>query len=259
MNPTDTAVQRLLQAHRTHQPQPAPPLADASAAYAAQEQVARALGGLSDDTPQHWKSGGASRSATLTHAPLPPARVCPSPAHTTTGPFKTLGIEAEVALRLRASVDAEHAATLDHTSACALIDAMAVSVELVASRWAEGPQAPALAQLADLLSHGGLVLGTWVPYDPAHDWATQVCRVRIGTQPERTFQGSHSLADPAYVLPAWLRHATRHGAVLAAGSVVTTGSWCGLLPTQPGDDITVTFDGIGQAQLRLQPPAGTAP
>lgn len=251
MNPTDTAVQRLLQAHRTHQPQPAPPLADAATAYAAQEQVARELGWWGNDTPQHWKSGGASRSATLTHAPLPPAGVHASPARVAPGHFKTLGIEAEVALRLREPVTAEQAATLDHDSARALIDAMTVSVELVASRWTEGPQAPALAQLADLLSHGGLVLGTWVPYDPAHDWTAQRCRVRIGTQPERTFQGSHTLADPAYVLPAWLRQATRHGAVLAAGSVVTTGSWCGLLPAQPGDDITVAFDGIGQASLRF--------
>ena len=75
--------------------------------------------------------------------------------------------------------------------------------------------------------------------------------MRIGTPQELVFQGSHSLADPAFVLPAWLRHATRDGAVLAAGSVVTTGSWCGLLPAQRGDDITVAFDGIGQARLRL--------
>lgn len=250
MNPTDTAVERLLQAHRTHQPQPAPSLADATAAYAAQEQMARELGWWGNDTPRYWKSGGASRSATLTHAPLPPAGVCLSPARTAARPFQLLGFEAEVALRLREPVTAEQAAALDHDNARALIDAMTVSVELVASRWAEGPQAPALAQLADQLSHGALVLGTWVLYDPAHDWTAQLCRVRIGMQAERTFQGSHTLADPAYVLPAWLRHATRHGAVLAAGSVVTTGSWCGLLTTQPGDDISVAFDGIGQAQLR---------
>ena len=251
MNPTDTAVQRLLHAHRTGEPQPAPLLDSPAAGYAAQAQVAQALGWFGNATPQHWKSGGASRSAVLTHAPLPPAGVRTSPAGATAWPFAPLGLEAEVALRLREPVNAERAAALDHHSACALVEAMAVSVEIVASRWTEGPQAPALAQLADLLSHGGLVLGTWTAYDPAHDWATQVCRVRIGTQPERIFQGSHSLADPAYVLPAWLRHATQHGATVAAGSVVTTGSWCGLLPAQPGDDITVAFDGIGEVRLRL--------
>ena len=248
---SEIAALRLTQAHREHRAQPAAPLADADAAYAAQGQVARALGWFGSATPLYWKSGGASREATLTHAPLPPAGVWASPAHATAWPFTPLGIEAEVALRLREPVDATRAAALDLNSARALIDAMAVSIEIVASRWNEGPQAPALAQLADLLSYGGLVLGAWAGFDATRDWAGQVCRVRIGRPQELVFQGSHSLADPAFVLPAWLRHATRDGAVLAAGSVVTTGSWCGLLPAQRGDDITVAFDGIGQARLRL--------
>ncbi len=242
---------RLTQAHREHRTQPAAPLADAAAAYAAQVQVARALGWFGSATPLHWKSGGASREAAITHAPLPPAGVRASPAHPSAWPFTPLGIEAEVALRLREPVDAARAAVLDLDSARALIDAATVSIEIVASRWNEGPRAPALAQLADLLSHGGLVLGAWVAFDPTREWAAQVCRVRTGSQRELVFQGSHSMADPAFVLPDWLRHATRDGAVLAAGSVVTTGSWCGLLPAQGGDDITVAFDGIGQAQLRL--------
>ena len=251
MTDTEIASLRLTQAHREHRLQPAPPLADAAAAYAAQAQVARELGWFGGATPRHWKSGGASREAVITHAPLPPAGVRASPVHAGPWPFTPLGIEAEVALRLREPVDAARAAALDLAGARALIDAMAVSIEIVASRWEEGPQAPTLAQLADLLSHGGMVLGPWVAFDATRDWAAQVCRVRLGLRRELVLQGSHSLADPAFVLPAWLRHATRDGAVLAAGSVVTTGSWCGLLPAQIGDDITVAFDGIGQAQLRL--------
>lgn len=249
MTPTDIAVQRLLQAHRTHQTQPAPPLTDTPAAYGVQERVARELGWFGADTPRHWKSGGASRTAALVHAPLPPVGVVPGPARLPEGSFKPLGIEAEVALRLCEPVDHQRAAMLDHHSARALIDTMAVSIEWVASRWTEGTMAPALAQLADSLSHGGLVLGSWVAFDPTFDWTTQVCRVRIGMQPERAFQGRHSLGDPAYVLPAWLRHATRHGATQDAGGVVTTGSWCGLVTAQPGEDVTVTFDGIGQVRL----------
>jgi len=42
--------------------------------------------------------------------------------------------------------------------------------------------------------------------------------------------GTHSLRDPAWVLPQWLRHATRHGATLPAGTVVTTGTWAGVVP-----------------------------
>jgi 2-keto-4-pentenoate hydratase len=247
----DLAVLRLTQARCAHRAQPAPPLADAAAAYAAQAQSARELGWFGDGAPRYWKSGGASRAAVITHAPLPPDGVWASPAHATPWPFTPLGIEAEVALRLREPVDAVRAASLDPAGARDLIDAMAVSIEIVASRWVEGTQAPALAQLADLLSHGALVLGAWVDFDAARDWSTQVCRVHIGPQQELVFRGTHPMADPAFVLPAWLRHATRDGTVLAAGSVVTTGSWCGLLPAQVGEDIAVAFDGIGQALLRL--------
>jgi len=122
---------------------------------------------------------------------------------------------------------------------------------VVDSRWAEGLQAPALAKLADLQSHGALVLGEWQPFDPTRDWTAQVCTVRIGRQPPREFCGTHSMADPAFVLLAWLRHATRDGAVVPAGTVLTTGTWCGMLPAQAGDEVEVRFEAIGHAVVRL--------
>lgn len=251
MTDIDDAATRLLQARGDGRPRPAPALADADAAYAVQDRVARALGWHADGPARHWKSGGPSRTAVQTHAPLPPAGVWDSPARAGAWPFTLRGIEAEVALRLREPVDAARAAGLDLAAARALVDAMAVSIEVVDSRWAEGLQAPALAKLADLQSHGALVLGAWVPFDAARDWAAQVCRVRIGAQAEQVFRGTHSMADPAFVLPAWLRHVTRHGAVLPAGAVITTGTWCGLPMAQAGDRVEVVFDGIGEASVQF--------
>ena len=246
-----TAAARLLQARREGIPQPAPALTDAAQAYAVQDRVAAALGWFADGPPRHWKSGGPSRQAVLTHAALPPAGIWPSPAQAGDWPFHGRGIEAEVALRLGEPVDAQRAAALDLAGARALVEAMCVSIEIVDTRWAEGLQAPALAKLADLQAHGALVLGDWVPFDAARDWPAQPCQVTIGTQPVREFIGSHAMADPAFVLPAWLRHATRQGAVLPAGTVVTTGTWCGLLPAQAGDRVTVRFPGIGLASVQL--------
>jgi 2-keto-4-pentenoate hydratase len=59
------------------------------------------------------------------------------------------------------------------------------------------------------------------------------------------------MADPVWVLPAWLRHATRDGATVPAGTVVTTGTWCGLLPAMQGDLVRARFDGIGEASVQL--------
>lgn len=250
----DALIQALLQARRTG------PLADDTAAahiidnaeqaYAVQAGVARALGFFDAAAPMHWKSGGPDRGAVLTHAPLPPAGVWQSPCQAGSWPFRLRGIEAEVALRLGQPVDAALAAALDAESAARLIDAQAVSIEIVDSRWQRQLDAPALLKLADLQSHGALVLGPWTPY-AARDWAAQVCRVQITAQDELVVTGTHPLGDPAWLLPAWLRHATRDGAVVPAGAVVTTGSWIGIVHAQPGDAVTVEFEGLGHATLQF--------
>lgn len=219
-------------------------------AYAVQDGVAAALGWFDGGAPRFWKSGGASRDAVLTHAPLPPSGVRSSPASFGDWPLHTRAIEAEIALRLAVGVDAARAAQLQPAQVHELIDAMAVSIEVVDSRWREGGQAPALLRLADLQSHGALALGPWLPY-ARRDWAAQRCEVRIGAQPPLLRTGSHGLGDPAWLLPQWLRHATRHGDGVPAGTVVTTGTWVGLLAAQAGDAVSVEFAGIGAASLRL--------
>ena len=250
MDAIATAVQALVRARQTGKGAPAEQLADAAAAYAVQEGVAQALAWFGDAVPRHWKSGGPSRDAVLTHAPLPPAGVWASPADAREWPFQFRGIEAEIALRLGRDVDATLAATLDVAAAMALVDAMCVSIEIVDSRWAEGRDAPALAKLADLQSHGALVLSDLQPF-AARNWAAQRCLVTIGTQPTIEHCGSHALRDPAFVLPAWLRHATRHGRIVPAGTVVTTGTWCGLPLAAAGDRVIAVFPGIGQASVQL--------
>ncbi len=252
--PSLQAVADALLKARSHPAQLADAAAAASAltsadeAYAVQQAVARTLGWFSAQPAGHWKSGGPSRDAVLTHAPLPPAGIWPSPA-ATRWPFTMRGIEAEIALRLAAPVDAARAASLTPENARALVDAMTVSIEIVDSRWSQGMQAPALAKLADLQSHGALVLGPWVPYDASRNWATQSCRVQIGDAAAQAFAGTHSLGDPAWLLPTWLRHATRDGSTVPAGTVVTTGTWCGVLQAQAGDTVVATFDGVGEARV----------
>ena len=63
----------------------------------------------------------------------------------------------------------------------------------------------------------------------------------IGDAPAQTYRGTHSLGDPAFVLPGWLR----------AGSVVTTGTWCGLPLAAAGDRVTAEFAGIGRVSVQL--------
>jgi 2-keto-4-pentenoate hydratase len=248
----DETIHGLIDARRTGilAPSASSRLADVQAAYAAQDAVASAFGWFGGLPARHWKSGGPSRNAVLTHAPLPPAGVWTSPAVADDWPFHLRGIEAEIALRLRCEVTPELADSLDGAAAAELIDAMCVSIEIVDSRWAEGFDSPVFAKLADQQSHGALVLGDWMPFQ-GRDWAAQQCRVQVGGQTVFECQGTHSLADPAFVLPAWLRHATRHGHSVPAGAVVTTGTWVGILMANRGDLVTATFPGVGSASVQL--------
>ena len=204
----------------------------------------------SDLFPRHWKSGGPSRETALTHAPLPPQHVRASPADARGTHFNVRLIEAEVALRLGTEVTAADAAAINPDAADRLLDGMCVSIEIVDSRWQQAREAAALLKLADMQSHGALALGAWKPYE-RRDWAAQACSVTVGDAEPRTFKGSLSLQDPAWLLPAWLRHATRNGGTVPAGTVVTTGTWCGMLPARAGDRVRAVFDGIGEAEVQL--------
>jgi 2-keto-4-pentenoate hydratase len=249
---TDATARSLVEARRSLVPGSASGVcpANATAAYAAQAAVAQTFGWFSNGPPRYWKSGGASRAAVMTHAALPPDGVWSSPADASAWPLRQRGIEAEIALRLGQGVAPDHAAALDLAQATALVDAMCVSIEIVDSRWQEGLDAPELAKLADLQSHGALVLGEWQPFAP-RDWSAQTCRVQIGAHPLIERCASHAMGDPAYVLLAWLRHATRNGDTVAAGTVVTTGTWVGILDAEPGEWVRAEFPGIGAASVLL--------
>jgi 2-keto-4-pentenoate hydratase len=249
----DQVAQAILTARRECRPVDAlscaGKLRNANDAYAVQDAVAHALE-PAGEFPRHWKSGGPGREQPLTHAALPAAGVWPGPAVARNWPFNVRLIEAEIALRLGRAVEPSLAAALTTDSARSLVDAMAVSIEIVDSRWRQAMEAPALLKLADLQSHGALVLGEWRDFAPP-DWAMQECDVEIGSAPPVRRRGTHSLGDPAWVLAQWLRHATRNGQAVPAGTVVTTGTWCGVLQASAGDLVTVRFAGVGDASVQL--------
>src|SRR5690606_39143113 len=130
-----------------------------AAAYAVQDRVAQTLGWFDTAVPTYWKSGGPAKDKPAVHAPLPSQAVFASPADASQVLLFSPAVEAEVALRLAHDVTADAVSTLDRSDVEPLIDAMAVSIEIVDNRWVEGFDAPALLRLADMQAHGALVLG----------------------------------------------------------------------------------------------------
>lgn len=228
-------------------------LPDDAAACAALGGLARQLDWLSDGRPQYWKCGGASREVPLGQSPLAPQGVREVRGLRHGGDFGDLrlfGAEAEIALRLGRDVTPEDAAALRAGQAEHLIDAMCVAIEWISSRWQRGMQADARLRLADAQSHGALALGPWQAWKPGHDWTRQPCELVTGDAPPKSGQGGHGLNDPAWLLAGWLQAATRDGATVPAGSVVTTGAWRVALDLAPGTLATARFEGLGELSAR---------
>ena len=217
------------------------------AAYAVQERTLDALGPATA-----WKVGAASPGSEPGCAPLPAAGVVTTTAPVLQEPWWQLrGIEVELAVRL--GQDLHPADADDPARVSAAIEAAFPAVEVVETRLADWRNSDPLDQLADLQSHGALVVGApvvWSPHAPIDLRSLRATLVFDG-QPVADARGSHPVGD---VLPllAWLaRHASRRGRPLRAGDIVTTGSCTGLLFAWQGARVQAALEGIGGVELQF--------
>ena len=220
------------------------PVADAHQAYAVQNELIAKLGPVAG-----WKVGAASDQAEPNCAPLP-ASVVVAQGTALAVPARSMrGIELEVAVRLGTDL-LPGDALLPPEAIARAIDAVLPAIEIVDTRLAEGRGAPVPAKLADLQSHGALVLGAPVKVDPRSiDLRTLHTRVWFDGQPAADTTGGHPAPD-ILRLVAWLaRHAQARGLPLRAGQVITTGSCTGLVMAPAGARIEGEVAGLGRVSL----------
>lgn len=206
--------------------------ADLEEVYRVQDLVLRALGG--EARPGAWKAIPPRPGTPPAASPVPQHDVVTSPARVPArGAF--LGVEAEIAFRLGADLEAEEAL---------------VAIESCATRLAGWEGAPLLWKIADFQSNAALVAGSGTRAWRAIDFSAQRFELIVNGKPAKEGRGGHPAGDPSTLLP-WMRAhcATRGG--LRPGELVTTGSWVGIVAARPGDDIVARFPGIGEARLRL--------
>lgn len=254
----DAIAQTLLTARRDQTPADATPfggqLHTAAEAFAVQEIVLASLAPQQASMSRHWKSGGPSRTGEILTTALLDAGIWKSPAQAGAHPFNLRLIEIEIAFKTKHAVTPAQALNMTQEQGHALIEAFTITIEVVDSRWQQGNDTAALLKLADMQSHGVLVVGQWQVYgeqEARRDWSKQRCTVKIGAQAPLEFVGTHSMQDPRWVIPYWVQHATAGGQTLPAGAVVTTGSWSGVPAAQAGDLVVAQFDGIGSASVQL--------
>jgi len=222
---------------------PAPALPDLATAYAIQDRVAAALGGIAG-----WKGGPVDPAATRASA-IVAGGVVRSPARYDGKDFRIIGIEGEIAFVLARSFAAGAA-----PSDAEVLDAVAgahVAIEVCDTRIENWRDADALWKLADFQANRGLVLG-----DAAGDWRTR----DFAAQPAAiTADGAEiggrtgfgPTGEPRAVLCAVVRHLCAVRGGVSAGAAITTGSWTGLELVQPGAKVVCRFAGIGSAEVRF--------
>jgi len=221
----------------------APPQVDD--AYAAQDAVARRVGAIGG-----WKVGAKTPIAEPTCAPLFGSLIRPSPASWPAAEFHMIGIEAEVAFRLARDV-APGFGPLGAEEVYAHVASAHPAIEVVDTRLADWRHADPLTLLADNQMNGRFVYG-----DPVADWrsidlANIAVRLSIDGKVTVDSVGGNTGGDPLRLLVWLVNHCRERRAGLAAGAIVTTGSFTGMTFVEPGARADAYFPQLGRASVEF--------
>lgn len=214
-------------------------------AYRVQEGVLASLG---TRRPAAWKVSPPRAGADPVASPVPSGGVVASPAALPVEGRRILGIEAEVAFRFSAAPPPD-AQTVEGLAA--VVGEAVVLLELCATRLADFEGADALWRLADFQSHEAFVTGTGTRDWRTIDWTRQRARLFVNDVLAVDVTASHPSGDPSVLLPWAARHCASRGMALAAGDIVTLGTWTGLTRVAEGDRVAARFDGIGEATATI--------
>ena len=242
------AAQRLLDARKQHAGVPFRDIlpADRAGAFAIQDATLATLGPIGG-----WKVGAKGIAAEPSCAPLPAAGIVPMGAQLQGPQWQLRGVELEVAFRLGRDLDPQGRMLARDEIAAAIAEVLPV-IEVVETRLADFRQSEPLAQLADLQSHGALVLGAPAEVAPASvDLRQLEAYLAFDGQPVASTFGANPAAD-VWRLLAWLAlHCSERGLPLRAGQVVTTGSFTGMLFAPEDALVLGELKGIGRVELRF--------
>ena len=221
--------------------------ADAAAAYALQDALLERIGPIGG-----WKVGAKTETAEPTCAPLPASGILPTGSNLQLIPSSLRGIEVEVALRVRRDIDGSPQA-IDALTLDDMFDAVFPAIEVVETRLADFIDADPFSKLADLSSHGALVVGPAAGVRPGDVQLPQLRAIQ-------TFDGQ-SVADTIGGNPAvdllrltrWLaNHCVQRGSPLRKGQIVTTGSCTGMLFAQSQQKVEGEIVSIGKVALSIE-------
>lgn len=243
-------AQLIVTAQRTVTPladiEPALVPGDAAAAYATQQQILR-LHGVSAGG---WKIGSKSHTGPIQGSVLPSDCLHLSATQLERNRFALVGLELEIAFRLNRDFVPQD---VDYSEEQVLagIGEMGATIELVSSRYAQWPKVEPLAQLADLLNHGALVVGEFIPYRADFDFMTPAMTFTLDGQNIAPSVTGNPAGDPRRLLTWLVNHHTRQGQTLPKALVITAGSYTGLHLAEGSGQVLGQIEGLPAVSMTL--------
>jgi 2-keto-4-pentenoate hydratase len=194
-----------------------------------------------------WKVGAASAHAEPICAPLPKAYIHASGAILA---GKLRGVEVELAFRTGRDLHAGDA-SLDDRDLLDLFDAILPVIELVESRLEDWETADPLSRLADLQSHGALIIGRPLPFKASEiSLPSMEATLTVDGQEIVSTKGGNPAGDLTRLL-RWLINNTVYRGGLPKGMVITTGSYTGIKFVGSTSAVLGSVAGLGGVRLNL--------
>jgi 2-keto-4-pentenoate hydratase len=217
--------------------------ADSAAAYRVQSAFAEKIGpGIG------WKVGRRSSDGPITRAPLFAKQRFPSGTSFPRDAFRLWRIEAELIFRISRDLGPGRSYTREDIEAA--VDQVSVAFEIVDSRLAAWPDAPPLLQLADLQAHGAMVIGSGrEPLGGGETYESIPVRVSVDGKTILDQKGGNAAGDLVDLIACLANELSAAGLGLHTGDLVTTGTFNGMYPLEPGHTVSAAFAGIGEVSL----------
>ncbi|ACK52298.1 fumarylacetoacetate (FAA) hydrolase [Methylocella silvestris BL2] len=208
-------------------------------AYRVQSALARRLGPIVG-----WKVGRKAADAPASRAPLFANRTHPSGAKFERDAFRLFLLEAELAFRFRSGLP-PIGRPYARDEVLTAISEVVVAFEIIDSRFRDWPTVAPELLLADLLSHGAMVVGSGVPMPDHPSFINTSVSLAVDDRMIISRDGGNPAGD-VIDLVVWLANDLLDvGAALRAGDLVTTGSYTCMERLAPGSSAEASFAGVG--------------
>jgi len=193
-----------------------------------------------------WKVGALPDGGDFI-APIYASTIKPSPAAMPARGFHLIGIECEIGFRLnRDFPPREQPYTRDEVLDTASLHP---TIEIVDSRYQDFRTLDRLHVLADNFSNGGLVYGVAASGWEGLDLALAPIEVTANGEPFADCTGLRA-GNPVDLLVIAVNLTSKRGG-LAAGTFVTTGTYTGLVFTEPGAQIRADYGKLGRVEVNF--------